>query len=179
MKPSFRNVFAFEEESPEWQAALSRFPNIHTCKHIYTHITHITHIHTHIHTYTHTQTHMHIHTHIHTLSRFPNRVPRFERKEDAISFTKQHCRVGTHTHIHTYTYTHLHTYTHTPIHTYTHTYLHTYTLTHIHTHTQVGSNPDTPHLLHSVTTLISWDQISQVHTIVYTNSFLGPVVYTI
>lgn len=47
---------------------------------------------------------------------FPNGVPRFESKDDAIEFTKQHCTVG--------------------------------------------SNPDTPHLLHSVTTLISWDQIT-------------------
>ncbi|KAJ1388597.1 hypothetical protein B484DRAFT_341225 [Ochromonadaceae sp. CCMP2298] len=72
MAARFRNVFAFEEESPEWQAALEQFPN---------------------------------------------RVPRFERKEDAIDFTQQHCRVG--------------------------------------------SNPDAPDLLHSVSTLISWEQVSQ------------------
>ena len=47
---------------------------------------------------------------------FPNKVPRFESKDDAIKFTKQHCKNG--------------------------------------------SNPDTPHLLHSITTLISWDQVT-------------------
>lgn len=49
------------------------------------------------------------------ISQFPNHVPRFETKDEAIEFTKKHC--------------------------------------------QIGSNPDTPHLLHSITTLISWDQI--------------------
>ena len=49
------------------------------------------------------------------VSQFPNNVPRFESKDAAMEFTKQHCTIG--------------------------------------------SNPDTPHLLHSVTTLISWDQI--------------------
>jgi hypothetical protein len=50
------------------------------------------------------------------IAQFPNGVPRFESKDDAIEFTKTFCTVG--------------------------------------------SNPDTPHLLHSVTTLISWDQIT-------------------
>jgi hypothetical protein len=49
------------------------------------------------------------------LNEFPNKVPRFETKDEAMEFTRAHCRVG--------------------------------------------SNPDTPHLLHSVTTLISWEQI--------------------
>lgn len=68
----FRNAFSIEEEDPQWQTAVSQFPNS---------------------------------------------VPRFESKDEAIEFCKQHCTIG--------------------------------------------SNPDVPHLLHSVTTLITWAQITK------------------
>lgn len=52
------------------------------------------------------------------LSQFPNRVPRFDTKEEAIEFTKRHCRRG--------------------------------------------SNPDYPHLQHSITTLVDWSQVESI-----------------
>jgi len=69
-KAMLRNIFAFEDEFPDWQQVLSTFET---------------------------------------------KVPRFDTKEEAQNFTKEHCLIG--------------------------------------------SNPDYPVLQHSVTTLVSWQQI--------------------